>query len=41
MANFSRFMKQSVELSGVNCRDSQGEFVPVPQCRRKPPKRKA
>lgn len=34
-AAYKQFLSRSLGMSGVNCRDGQGEFVPVPQCRRK------
>jgi len=33
IASYRLFLKQPL-LEGAHCRDSQGDFVPVPQCRR-------
>ena len=35
-ASYRQFSKESIirSFAGVHCRDSEGEFVPVPQCRR-------
>ncbi len=32
---YKRFLSKSLDVAGVHCRDGQGIFVPVPQCRRK------